>query len=706
MHSSTCARSMASSAVKYALKNGVAVLHIASPPVNALGAAVRAGLVAGVEHAINVSATGLVVAGSGSTFPAGADITEFGKPHVPPSFADVMAAFEDAPFPTAAAIHGTTLGGGFELAMACHWRAMGVKARVGLPEIHLGLLPGAGGTQRLPRLVGADAALEMMLTGAPITADRALALGAVDVVVPEAEVLQSAVDLVTTHPVRRAHTVVVDGFRDAAKRSAFEEKAKLPAAQAIVCCVDAAVGSALESGLEVEGREFHLLKETPEARALQHLFFAERACAKVPGIDAKGAPQITSAGVVGGGTMGRGIAMCFLDAGLPVTLVDVDADAAEKAAAGIEATYKRSSAFKKGRLSEEALSKKMEMLDVSAIFSTLGEVDIVVEAIYEDLDAKKAVFAILDDVCKPAAVLASNTSTLSIDKIADAVAAPARVVGTHFFSPANVMKLLENVRGARTGDDAVAAAMALGKRLRKTTVLAGDAFGFIGNRMLEPYGRECLALLRHRDVGVADVDRALTGFGMAMGFFAMSDLAGNDIGYAVRTSLGLTDEATRDASVEYSADIADALVEAGRFGQKAGKGWYLYEQGPRVPLPDPVVDALIGRFGDESLVPSVDADAILDRAILALANEGFRVLEEGLALCPSDLDVVWTAGYGFPRHKGGPMQWAEERGLRSCVATLEGLAAERPDVPYLKPSALLVALADADAPLADWEKYV
>ena len=452
----------ASSAVKCALKNGVAVLHITSPPVNALGAAVRAGLVAGVEHAIGASATGLVVAGGGSTFPAGADITEFSKPHVPPSFAEVMAAFEDAPFPTAAAIHGTALGGGFELAMACHYRAMGERARVGLPEVHLGLLPGAGGTQRLPRLVGADAALEMMLTGAPIGAERALALGAVDVVVPEAGLEAAAVELVTTRAARRAHAVVVDGFRDAAKRAALEARAALPAPRAILRCVDAAVGSELAAGLEVEGREFQALKATPEARALQHLFFAERACAKVPGVDAKGAAPLDAVGVVGGGTMGRGIAMCFLDAGLPVTLVDVDDTAAAAAAAGIDATYRRSSAFKKGRLTEAALAAKLAKLAVASDVAALGGADLVVEAIYEDLNAKRDVFARLDGACKPTAVLASNTSTLSIDAIADAVADPARVVGTHFFSPANVMKLLENVRGARTGDAAVAAAMALG----------------------------------------------------------------------------------------------------------------------------------------------------------------------------------------------------------------------------------------------------
>ena len=421
----------------------------------------RAGLVAGVEHAIGASATGLVVAGGGSTFPAGADITEFSKPHVPPSFAEVMAAFEDAPFPTAAAIHGTALGGGFELAMACHWRVMGERARVGLPEVHLGLLPGAGGTQRLPRLVGADAALEMMLTGAPIGAERALALGAVDVVVPEAGLEAAAVELVTTRAARRAHTVVVDGFRDAAKRAALEARAALPAPRAILRCVDAAVGSELAAGLEVEGREFQALKATPEARALQHLFFAERACAKVPGVDAKGAAPLDAVGVVGGGTMGRGIAMCFLDAGLPVTLVDVDDQAAAAAAAGIDATYRRSSAFKKGRLTEAALAAKLAKLAVASDVAALGGADLVVEAIYEDLEAKRAVFARLDGAC-PTAVLASNTSTLSIDKIADAVADPTRVVGTHFFSPANVMKLLENVRGARTGDAAVAAAMALG----------------------------------------------------------------------------------------------------------------------------------------------------------------------------------------------------------------------------------------------------
>ncbi|KAH8075263.1 enoyl-CoA hydratase [Aureococcus anophagefferens] len=635
------------SAVRYALRNGVAVLHVTSPPVNALGAAVRAGLVSSMERALADSATGLVVVGDGLTFPAGADITEFGKPPMEPSFGEVMRAFEDADIPTAAAIHGTALGGGFELAMSCHYRVMSSCARVGLPEVHLGILPGAGGTQRLPRLVGAEAAAEIMVTGRQVSAKEALALGAVDAVVARADLEAEAVKVVEASPVRRTKAVLVDGFKDADSIAKLKARATLDAPKSIIQCVEAAVCNDMQDGLAFEEARFRELQGSTQANALQHLFFAERACSKVPGVSPEDAVDVRAAGVVGGGTMGRGIAMCFVDNGLPVTILETSADAAAAAISGVEETYRRSSAFKRGRLTEEALTAKLDLLSSAS------------DAVFEDMAVKRSIFADLDRVTKPSCVLASNTSTLSIDGIAGAVADPARVVGMHFFSPANVMRLLENVRGARTGPAAVATAMAMGKRLRKTTVLAGDDFGFIGNRMLEPYGPR---------------------YGMAMGFFQMSDLAGNDIGYAVRTSLGLTDAASRDPAVEYSADVADALARAGRFGQKVGRGWYAYET-PRVPSSDPAVAELIAGFKDASLAPDVTHGDVVDRALLALANEGFRVLEEGLALRPSDIDVVWTSGYGFPRHRGGPMQWAaDDVGLAEVKATLGARGPARPFV--------------------------
>ena len=696
------------SAVRYALRNGVAVLHVQSPPVNALSAAVRGGLVAGVERAVKDAATGVVVLGDGQTFPAGADITEFGKPPLEPSFGAVMRALEESAMPTAAGIHGTALGGGFEVAMSCHYRVMASCARIGLPEVHLGILPGAGGTQRLPRLVGADAAAEIMVSGRQVGAKEALALGAVDEVVALDDLEARAVELVEASSPRRTRRVAVDGFRDAEALAKLKARATLDAPRAIIACVEAAVeAESLEAGLEVERARFEELAASTQAAALQHMFFAERACAKVPGVSPEDAVDVKKAGVVGGGTMGRGIAMCFLDAAVPATLVETTDEAAEAARAAIEATYRRSSAFRRGALTEAALTAKLAHLDVASDLSALGDADVVVEAVFEDMEAKRAIFSALEAHTKPTCVLASNTSTLSIDAIADGVAGdPGRVVGMHFFSPANVMRLLENVRGARSSPEAVATAMALGKRLRKTTVLAGDAFGFIGNRMLEPYGRECLAMLRHDRGSQKVVDAALLDYGMAMGFFQMSDLAGNDIGYAVRTSLGLTDPSTRDPAVEYSADVADALANAGRFGQKVGKGWYKYDE-PRVPSHDPDVDALIAPFKDPTLTPDLERADVVDRALLALVNEGFRVLEEGLALRPSDIDVVWTSGYGFPRWRGGPMHWANrDVGLKQVRATLDALHAQRPNVPYLKPAKLLADMADAGADLADWQKFL
>ncbi|KAH8064825.1 enoyl-CoA hydratase [Aureococcus anophagefferens] len=592
------------SAVRYALRNGVAVLHVTSPPVNALGAAVRAGLVASMERALADSATGLVVVGDGLTFP----------------------------------------------------RA------------------------RTSRSVGQGGAA-----------------GAVDAVVAKADLEAEAVKVVEASPVRRTKAVLVDGFKDADSIAKLKARATLNAPKSIIQCVEAAVCNDMQDGLAFEEARFRELQGSTQANALQHLFFAERACSKVPGVSPEDAVDVRAAGVVGGGTMGRGIAMCFVDNGLPVTILETSADAAAAAISGVEETYRRSSAFKRGRLTEEALTAKLDLLSSASDVDALKDCDLVVEAVFEDMAVKRSIFADLDRVTKPPCVLASNTSTLSIDGIAGAVADPARVVGMHFFSPANVMRLLENVRGARTGPAAVATAMAMGKRLRKTTVLAGDDFGFIGNRMLEPYGRECLALLRHANCGPELVDAALLEYGMAMGFFQMSDLAGNDIGYAVRTSLGLTDAASRDPPP--STGGRRRRWPGGPLRQKVGRGWYAYET-PRVPSSDPAVAELIAGFKDASLAPDVTHGDVVDRALLALANEGFRVLEEGLALRPSDIDVVWTSGYGFPRHRGGPMQWAaDDVGLAEVKATLDALHAARPDVPYLKPAKLLADMADAGAKL-------
>ncbi|KAJ1445805.1 ClpP/crotonase-like domain-containing protein [Pelagophyceae sp. CCMP2097] len=705
---------MSGPAVQWAMRHGVAVVRISSPPVNALSKAVRVGLLQSLKQAMLDAPKGIVVMGDGRTFPAGADITEFGKGPIEPHFNAVMHAYEQCEVPTIAAIHGTALGGGFELALSCQMRVALKTAKVGFPEVHLGLLPGAGGTQRLPRLVGAENALSLILSGRHISAAEAVEMGCIDALVPDgAELEDEAIRIVSERKpgVFRKSCGVVMPAVGADVFSAARRRAPrgVMAPQLIVECVEAASKLPFEAGLAFEAAKFDALMAGPQSKALQMLFFAERACAKLPAdVDAKAATDVRKVAVIGGGTMGRGIAMCFLDAGLPVSLVERDAAAATAAADGIEATYKRSSAFRSGALTEAALRTKLAQLWTTEDYAALGDVDVAIEAAFENLATKRDIFARLDEHMKPGAILATNTSTLSIDAIADAAASrPSSVVGMHFFSPANVMKLLENVRGPRTSDAAVATAMALGKKLGKVSILAKDSYGFIGNRLFEPYSFECFAMLdpahsmKKVSSNVQSVDRALHAFGMAMGPFTLYDLAGNDIGALVRKARG-------PSSGSGAATVADALVAAGRLGQKAGRGWYAYAaDAPRTPVADAAVDALIeAHFG----APSADTllgEEVVERAVFAMANEGFRVLEERVAARPSDVDVVMVSGYGFPRHVGGPLHLAHHVGLRHVCESLDRFRADRATpCDYLEPCNLLRKMAAADARLEDWHKFL
>ena len=721
------------SAVAFALRGRVAVLRICKPPVNSLGLAVRQGLFDGLDRAAAEKAGAIVIAGDGATFPAGADIKEFstGAAMTEPILTDVLAKLDAIKVPTIAAVHGTALGGGMELALACHYRLLHHAARFGLPEVHLGILPGAGGTQRLPRLVGCEKAIQMMTTGAMIKADAALAAGLCDAVIKAPNdpvstseaIIDSAVAfaeseglcdkgvdpsrIVSLRPVPSppgGASVFFPAAKEAVKAKARGEVAPL----AIVDAVEAAVANDgdFAAGMEAERELFMGLAIGEQSKALQQVFLSERLISKVEGASPAVKPQrVSKAAVIGAGTMGGGIAMCFADAGINVTLVDQSSEAVERGLKIITSNY--AATAKKGKLSEEEMGKRVGRIRTAVGFADDGvsDADVVVEAAFESLEVKHSIFKELDAVCKPSCLLATNTSTLDIGAIAEAVKQPERVVGMHFFSPANVMPLLENVRSDSSSDMAIATAMDLGKRLRKKTVLARSCFGFIGNRMLEPYMHEALFLVEEGATPQA-VDAVMKEFGLAMGPYTMSDLAGNDIGYSVRKGLGWLEEATRpDTARRYWGTLADALVEKGRLGQKTKKGWYDYSAG-RKPVVDPEVEALIATHVESlGLLKARGGsppgpDEIMDRLMLPLVNEGFKIVEEGIAQRESDVNIVYLYGYGFPRKSGGPMHWARhvrKGGLPQMVEDMKKLAAANPTVPHWQPSELLVKEAEKAA---------
>jgi 3-hydroxyacyl-CoA dehydrogenase len=691
--------------VSYFTHGQIGNIVIDSPPVNALSQHVRQGIVDALQTAAADDTQIVVLRCEGRTFIAGADITEFGKPPQAPTLAAVLEALESHPKPVIAAIHGTALGGGLEAALCCDYRIATASAKVGLPEVNLGLLPGAGGTQRLPRLAGLEQAIDMITTGRPITAHDALAARVVDEVCAgdlgegatkfaAALIDQGAGKRLTRDiplTMSEEDTALLSRARDTiAKRLKGQT-----APQRILDCLEAAATLTFDEGLAAERQAFEACMEDPQSAALRHLFFAERTASKIDGMAAGTEPQpVKHVGIIGAGTMGGGIAMCFAQSGFRVTLVDQDEDGLERGLGSIKKNYGIS--IKRGRLSAEQVEGFLRNLEPTTDWQQLQDVDLVIEAVFENLELKQSVFQKLDELCADDTILASNTSYQSIDALAAATNRPDRVVGMHFFSPANVMRLLEVVRGEASSDATLATAMAVGKKIGKVCALSGMCYGFIGNRMLRHYGREA-ALCVMEGASPAQVDQAMERWGMAMGPMAVGDLAGLDIGYRAREQLSDEEKGPR---VNYL--LADRLVEAGRLGQKSGAGYYRYNPETRAREEDPAVEEIITATRAElGMTPRpVSDEEIVDRLTLALANEGARILEEGIAQRASDIDVVYCFGYGFPRFRGGPMHAAETRGLQSVVDTInqfhDTLAAENWVV-----APLLARLAAQNGSLAD-----
>jgi 3-hydroxyacyl-CoA dehydrogenase len=650
--------------VDYRRTGSVAVITFSNPPVNSFSYAVRAALVAALDRAAAESEVrAVVLTGDGTLFSGGADIREFGTPAAlrAPTLRDLIAQLEASDKPVVVAVKGTCLGGGFEVALASHYRVASADSQLGLPEVKLGLLPGAGGTQRLPRLVGVETALNMILSGESVPAKLLGKTLLLDRVV-EGDPVPAAIDLATgaTDPRRTSALVLREPNLEALCEFARNGvKAKWPNFPAPVRCIDAieAAGKPIEEGLAVERRLFAELMNTPESKGLRHAFFAERAAGRVADIPESTAPRpLRKAAVIGAGTMGSGIGICLLNAGIPLWLLETDQAALDRGVARIAQVY--DSQVKKVKLSQEDRDRRMALLAPTLSYDAIGDADIVIEAVFESMDVKRAVFAELDRVMKPGAILATNTSTLDVNAIARGTKRPADVVGTHFFSPANIMRLLEIVRGSATAPDVLATALQLGKKLRKTSVVSGVCDGFIGNRMLEPYGKQANYLLEE-GASPQQVDAAMEAFGFAMGPFRVGDLAGNDIGWNIRKR-----RYAERPDYRFSK-LPDKLCEMGRFGQKTGAGWYDYPGGSRKPQPSPVVDELIAAHRREiGITPrQIDNAEIVDRLVYALVNEGAKILEEKIAARASDIDVVYLTGYGFPPARGGPMFYADQVGL-------------------------------------------
>jgi 3-hydroxyacyl-CoA dehydrogenase len=677
----------------YSVDGRVAVIRIDNPPVNGLGHATREGIVRDLRRALDDSGIDAVVlTGRPGFFSAGADITEFGTPKAgaDPNLSAVIAALESAGKPVVAAIDGTAFGGGLELALGAHYRVATAESRVGLPEVTLGIVPGAGGTQRLPRVLPVPLAAEMITSGEPRSAaDLARVAGQrlFDRIV-EGDVVTAAtalaVEVASSRPLPRVRDLTAEPADEAplvALRAQLASRSRgFRAPLAALDLVETAIGTPIDDGLAKERASFLDLVASDQSAALRHAFFAERTARKVPDIPATTQTRpVDRVGIVGAGTMGGGIAMNFLNAGLPVTLVEVSRDALDRGIGVVRRNYQIQ--VDRGKLTAADLENRMSLLSPSLDLADLAGCDLIVEAVFEDMDVKRDVFTRLDRVAKPNAVLATNTSTLDVDRIAAATGRPADVVGMHFFSPANVMKLLEVVRAKETADDVLVTAMAVGQRIGKTCVVARVCDGFIGNRMLASYRDAAYDLLR-RGATPADIDGAIEGFGFAMGPFRMGDLAGNDIGWAVRKRRYAEHP---DLPRE---EIADALCEMGRFGQKTGGGWYDYDG--RTAVPSPVVEELLADYWRRHGVgrTSFDPREIVQRLVFALADAGARILEEGIALRASDIDVVYLAGYGFPRHEGGPMFHANRVGLPVVLAALRGFHGDD-----WRPAPLLVRLA-------------
>jgi 3-hydroxyacyl-CoA dehydrogenase len=689
------------SSTRYEVRGRTALVTLDSPPVNGLGAALRRGIMEALDRALaDQDAKAVVITGTDRAFSGGADVKEFGTPNASrePRLQAVIAALENSPKPVVAAIAGVCMGGGLELAMGAHYRVAKADAQIALPEVKLGLLPGAGGTQRLPRAVGLETALNMIVSGATVPAAKLKGTALFDEVTegdPVAAAIALAEKVVGEKlPLKRLRDLKVkdpqaDAFLQFARNTVAAAAGPYPAPIKCAEAVGWAATKPFDEGLRLEREAFVTLMATPEARALRHVFTAERAARKVPGLpeDIK-LRAIRKVGVIGAGTMGGGITMNFLNAGIPVVLLEMKQEALDKGLGTIRKNYENSA--KKGKLTQEQVEQRMALVAPALEYAPLADCDLVIEAVFENMDVKEQVFRKLDDIVKQGAILASNTSYLNIDKIAGFTKRPADVLGLHFFSPANVMRLLEIVRGAQTAPDVLATCLDLARKIKKVAVVSGVCDGFIGNRMIARYGAAAAGLINAGALP-QQVDGALQKFGLAMGPFRMGDLAGLDIGWATRK------RRAAEAGVEMKPIVADKLCEAGRFGQKTGAGWYRYEAGKRDPIPDPLTEQLITEYrAANGITPRpISDEEIVERCIYALVNEGARILQEGIAARASDIDLVYLNGYGFPAQRGGPMLYADTVGLPNVVRALKRFAAEPGADPSWQPAPLLLQLAEA-----------
>ena len=688
---------------RYEVRGQVAVITLDNPPVNGLGYDTRTGVAAGVEQAVaDPAVVALVVTGAGRAFSGGADIKEFGSPKAiaEPNLLSLIRLLEDCPKPVVAAINGTCMGGGLELALGCHWRVAAAGVDVALPEVKIGLIPGAGGTQRLPRVVGVETALNIIVSGDPVKSEILASLPGqklFDQIVPAG---QSAVDAAVAlaaakvgEPRVRVRDLPVshpnpDAYFQFARNTVKAMAKNFPAPARCVDAVEQALKKPFDQGMAYERETFIALMMTPECKALRHAFFGERAASKIPDVP-EDTPQRTVAkvAVIGAGTMGGGISMNFLNAGIPVVMLEMKQDALDRGVATIRKNYEAQ--VKKGKLKADKYEARMALLSTTLNYADIADADLVIEAVFEEMGVKEKVFKTLDEVCKPGAILASNTSTLDVDAIAAFTKRPQDVVGMHFFSPANVMKLLEVVRGAKTAKDVLATVMAVAKKIRKTAVVSGVCDGFIGNRMIEQYSRQAGFLLEE-GCTPAQVDKAVEKFGFAMGPFRMGDLAGNDIGWAIRKR-----RYVEKPHMRYSK-TADLLCEMGRYGQKTGAGWYDYVPGKRDAIPSDVVVKMIEEHRKTlGIAPRrISDDEIVHRLVYSLVNEAAKILEEGIASKASDIDMVYLTGYGFPLWRGGPMCYADSQGLFNVVQTMKKFAANpHDDAGFWTPAPLLARLA-------------
>jgi 3-hydroxyacyl-CoA dehydrogenase len=686
----------------YELRGNVAVITLDNPPVNGLGFETRKGVTDGIERAENDAAVkAIVITGAGKAFSGGADIREFGTPKAlaEPNLLSVIKTVENSSKPVVAAIHSVCMGGGLELSLGCHYRVAAPGTQVALPEVKIGLVPGAGGTQRLPRVLGVETALNMIVSGEPVKSEVLAGLPGQKLFdkLAEGDVLEAAIafakDVADKRPLPLVRNLKVehpnpDAFFQFARNTVGAMSRNFPAPLKCVDAVEASLKRRFDDGMAYERELFVGLMFTPECKALRHAFFAERAASKIPDVpEDTPTRKIEKVAVIGAGTMGGGISMNFLNAGIPVTLLEMKQEALDRGIATIRKNYEAQ--VRKGKLKQDKYEQRMSLLSTTLDYAGIQDADLVIEAVFEELGVKEKVFRTLDEVMKPGAILASNTSTLDVNRIAGFTKRPQDVVGMHFFSPANVMKLLEVVRGEKTAKDVLATVMQIAKKIRKTAVVSGVCDGFIGNRMIEQYSRQAGFLLEE-GATPEQVDKAVEKFGFAMGPFRMGDLAGNDIGWAIRKR-----RYVEKPHMRYSK-TADLLCEMGRFGQKTGAGWYDYQAGKRDAIPSPVVNEMIERHRQAlGITPRrISDDEIVHRLVFSLVNEGARIVEEGIASRASDIDMVYLTGYGFPLHRGGPMNYADTVGLFNVVQAMKRFAKNpHDDAKFWEPAPLLARLA-------------